>query len=56
MITNNFNNSIKRIQTDYIPVAIFQTHEEADAFMEKCEEAFKDYTMYKNTNGETVVK
>lgn len=56
MITINFNNAIQRKQTDYLPIAIFNSESEVDTFLERYSEHFKDYSMYKNTNGETVVK
>jgi len=55
MIKTNQYNMMQRNQTDYLPVAIFSTHDSADEFIKKTYDAIKDYTMYKDMEGQTVV-
>lgn len=55
MITTNIDNMAKRKQTDYMPIGVFATHDLADEFISKTKERIKDYSMYKDTNGQTVV-
>lgn len=56
MIKNNFNNSIERKQTDYLPIGIFDTDKEADNFIETIGEAFKNYSMFNScTTGQIIV-
>jgi len=55
MVKTNQENMMRRKQTDYIPVAVFRTNEQADEFILKTKEVIKDYSMYKNIEGETVV-
>ena len=55
MIETNQFNMMKRKQTDYIPVGVFETNEQADEFISKTKEVIKDYTMYRDTEGKTVV-
>jgi len=52
--TNKFN-MMKRKQTDYSTIGIFQTSELADEFILLTKELIKDYSMYKNAEGEILV-
>lgn len=55
MIKTNQENMMKRRQTDYIPVGVFKSNEEADMFISKTKEVIKDYTMYTSIGGRTIV-
>lgn len=55
MVKTNQENMIRRNQTDYLPIAVFSTNEQADEFISKTKDKVKDYSMYKNTAGETIV-
>lgn len=55
MLERNLDNAMRRIQTDYLPVVYCATEELADKFIKGAYDMFKDYQMYKNTNGEMVV-
>lgn len=55
MLNYNIDNMARRKQTDYMPIGMFATHEEAEVFIALTKERIKDYSMYKNTQGEIVV-
>ncbi len=55
MIETNQFNMMKRKQTDYVPVGVFNTHDEADKFIAATREVIKDYSMYRDVEGKTVV-
>lgn len=55
MVINNQSNAIKRKQTDYLVIGIFKTNEEADNFIKKHRDDLKDYSMYKDIEGKSVV-
>lgn len=56
MVINNLMNVLQRKQTDYVPIAFFETYEEVDKFIQENNEKIKDYTLYKSLNGEMLVK
>lgn len=55
MLKQNLGNVMIRNQTDYMPIGIALSNEQADKFIETVRKQIKDYTMYKNIEGETVV-
>lgn len=55
MLQHNIDNMAKRKQTDYMPIGVFSNNELADAFIAMTKERIKDYSMYKNTNGDIIV-
>lgn len=55
MLLNNIDNMARRKQTDYMPIGIFTTHELADEFISLTKDKIKDYSMYKDIEGNTVV-
>jgi len=55
MLVNNLITILKRQQTDFLPVAICETIDEADKFIEGNRKNISDFTIYKDTNGNTVV-
>lgn len=55
MLQHNIDNMVRRKQTDYMPIGIFENDELADLFITMTKERIKDYSMYKNTNGEIVI-
>ncbi len=56
MIVNNLMNVLQRKQTDYVPIAYFESRDQADKFIEENNDKIKDYTLYKSLNGEMLVK
>jgi hypothetical protein len=55
MVIRNITNTLKRIQTDYVCIGMFESEDIADKHIEGLSKGFKEYSMYKNTNGEMVV-
>lgn len=55
MLLRNNENILKRRQTDYLPITICKTDDEANKTIDKCYDQFKDYTFYKSTVGETLI-
>ncbi len=56
MIKNNFNMAMERKQTDYLPIGVFDTDEEADNFVDLVGNSIKDYKMYHLCpTGQTIV-
>jgi len=55
MLLRNNENILKRQQTDYLPIIICKSDDEANEVIKKCYDHFKDYTFYKSTTGETLI-
>lgn len=55
MIARNLGNLINRVQTDYLPVMVFDNIENCDGWLEKNGENLKNYYMYKSYNDEMIV-
>lgn len=55
LLQQNIESIMKRNQTDYIPIGIFDTDQLADLFIEKIRDTIKDYTMFKDTQGNLIV-
>lgn len=55
MLQQNLESVMNRSQTDYIVIGVFLNHFDADTFISKTKDVVKDYSMFKNTNGELVV-
>lgn len=55
MLDNNQINMERRKQTDYIPIGIFKNRDLADEFIQQTKDRIKDYTLYTNTTGETLI-
>jgi len=55
MVVRNIENCLKRIQTDYVCIGVFEDEDKADYHIKGLTKGFTDYQMYKNSNGEMVV-
>lgn len=55
MLQQNLESVMNRRQTDYIVIGVFINNSDADTFISKINEVVKNYSMFKNTNGEVVV-
>jgi hypothetical protein len=55
MIKNNYKNVLARRQTDYVPIGVFDSHDEADEFINANNDKIKDFSMYRSAMGETIV-
>lgn len=55
MLGRNLGHVISRIQTDYVPVMIFDNIENCDKWLEINGYKLKDYSMYKSLEGETKI-
>lgn len=55
MLFQNQRNMMQRKQTDFLPIAIFETIELADEFIELTRDMIKDYPLYESFNGSFIV-
>lgn len=55
MLETNRKNMMQRVQTDYSVIAILPNNELADKFISMLRSSAKDYSIYKNIEGDLVV-
>ena len=55
MVNRNIKNTLKRVQTDYVCIGIFENEDSADHYISISSKQYKDYSMYKKGDGEMVV-
>ncbi len=55
MLANNLKNVAHRFQSDYVPIFACETEESVDKFIALIKDEIKDYSMFKTSNGETVI-
>ncbi len=55
MIKTNLESVLMKKQNDYIPIGFFDTHEQADTFINKHYDKIKNYSIYESINGEMLV-
>ncbi len=55
MCDNNLRNVCRRFQADYVPIFASENEEEVYEFIRIAETEIKDYSMYRTSNGETVI-
>lgn len=55
MIAKNLGQLICRIQTDYLPIMVFDNNDNCDKWLKINGDKLKDYSMYESFTGELVV-